>query len=306
MIVFFVLPDLKGLQKPFRIVMGFSFAIIYLSLLVKREISSKTLWPAIIGGALIVIIMVRGTFQPALLNAYFCLLGLLCIPHLLFDLKPIRKTNLNYLYILCIISFIIQFLFFSSEDGRPSLAYQFNAAGAYLFLFFLCSDILGNKYGKIIVMAMALIMLCRLLIFSIIIFYLIRYSKKYLRPLLEKLSAIKIIGISYVLFAFFSLWFIANIAVRKSDEVSFSRITHLNDMSNQMRFFSNALVMGKIYSNPLDGKVLFGFGKIENFVGTSKDPIVMPHNELFDSIVEFGLIVVVFFSVFSLLVVLFS
>lgn len=300
MIVFFILPDLKGLQKPFRILTGLSFAIIYLALLIKREISLKTLWPVVIGGLLVVLIIFKGTFQPALLNAYLCLLGLFCIPYLFFDLTPIRKTNLNYVYILCVLSFLIQFLFFSSEDGRPSLAYQFNAAGAYLFLFFICSDVLKNRYGKLLVLALSMIMLCRLLIFSIILFYIVRYSKKYFQSWFEKYNAKSIIIVSYVIFTLFTLWYIANVKVEKSGDASISRITNLNDASNQMRFLSNALVIGTIYASPFDEKVLFGFGQVENFVNTSKESVVMPHNELFDGIVEFGLITVIFFSFFSL------
>lgn len=300
MVVFFILPDLKGLQKPFRILLGMSFAIIYFALLIKNEISLKTLWPVLIGGLLITIIIFNGTFQPALLNAYLCLLGLLCIPHLFFDLTPIRKTNLHYIYILCILSFLIQFLIFSSDDGRPSLAYQFNSAGAYLFLFFICSDVLNNKLGKLIVFLLSIIMLCRLLIFSILIFYTIRYSKRYFKSWIEKFNATSIIVISNIAFTFFSLWFITNVNIQKSNDLSISRITTLNDNSNQMRFRANAIVIGTIFTAPFSEKVLLGFGKVENFVGTIAESMVMPHNELFDTIVEFGLITVVFFSFFSL------
>jgi len=299
LIVFFVLPDLKGLQKPFRIILGLSFAIIYFALLIKKEISLKTLWPVVIGAFFVSLILYKGTFQAALVNAYLCLLGLFCLPHLFFTITPIRKTNLNYIYIVCILSFLVQFLFFSSDDGRPSLAYQFNAAGAYLFLFFLFCDILDFKLGKLIVFVLSLIMLCRLLIFSIILFYLIRYSKNKYRDWLEKINATSIIITSYIFFTLFSLWYVANVKVEKSNGISISRISRLNDASNQMRFFSNTLVIGAIYADPLDEKVLFGFGHVENFLNTIKESAVMPHNELFDAIVEFGIITVLFFSLFS-------
>ena len=300
MIVFFVLPDLKGLQKPFRILLGLSFATIYLALLIKKEISLKTLWPVVIGGLLVIFIIFKGTFQAALFNAYLCLLGLLCIPHLFFDLTPIRKTNLNYIYVLSVISIVIQFLFFSSNDGRPSLAYQFNAAGAYLFLFFILSDILNIKLGKLFVLLLSFVMLCRLLIFSIIIFYLIRHFKEYFKTWIERVSATSIIIVIYIVFTLFSLWYVANVKVEKSTGISISRISTLNDASNQMRFLANAVVIGTIYSAPFSDNVLFGFGKVENFVDTIKESVIMPHNELFDTIVEFGLITVVFFSLFSL------
>jgi hypothetical protein len=44
---------------------------------------------------------------------------------------------------------------------------------------------------------------------------------------------------------------------------------------------------------------LLGFGPVENFIRT-KDSRVMPHNELFDAIVQFGLLTVLFFAFISL------
>ena len=301
MIVFFVLPDLKGLQKPFRILLGLSFASIYFALLIKKEISPKTLWPVVVGGVLVVIMIFRGTFQAAIINAYLCLLGLLCFPHLLFNLTPIRKINLNYIYVFCVFSILIQFIFFSSVDGRPSLAYQFNSSGAYLFLFFISSSVTKNKYIKILVIALSLYMRCRLLIYSILLFYIVRHFKKYFKSWLEKLNASIIIISGFICISFFSLWYVANIkSGLSSNATGSSRIVALNDDSNQIRFLINTLVIGTIYTNPLDAKVLFGFGPVENFVKSTQGAIVMPHNEMFDAIVEFGIVAAIFFALFSL------
>ncbi len=300
MIVFFVLPDPEGLQKPFRILLGLSFVIIYFALLIKKEIALKTLWSVIIGGVLILIMIFRGTFQTSLINAYLCLFGLLCIPHLFFKLTPIRKSNLNYINVLCILSFIFQFMVFSSEDGRPSLAYQLNLSGAYLFLFFICSDILKNKHGKLVVFALSLVLLSRLLIFSIILFYLVRNLKKHFKLRIQKLNVTHIVIIGYVILAFFSLWYVVNIKSKIDYDTSISRIASLNDGSNRFRFLANTLVLGTIYTTPLDSKVLLGFGPVENYIKATKGSLIMPHNELFDAIVQFGIITVIFFSFFSL------
>ena len=299
MVVFFILPDPEGLQKPFRILMGLSFVIIYFALLIKKDIGRKTLWPVVIGGLLVVIMIFRGTIETSFINAYLCLFGLLCMPHLFFNLTPIRKTNLNYIHVICILSFIIQFMAYSSADGRPKLGYEINLSGAYLFLFFICSDILKNRYGKLLVIALSLLTLSRLLIFSIIIFYFIRIFKKYFRSFLQKQNVTRIAIASYIVIIFFSFWYITNIKRELVYDTSINRIATLNDASNELRFLANTLLIGTIYAAPLDAKVLFGYGRIENYINASTDSLIMPHNELLDSIVEFGIIAVLFFSLFS-------
>lgn len=300
MLIFFVLPDLKGLQKPFRILVGLSFAFIYFALLIKKEIGTKTLWPVLIGGLLIVSMFFRGTLQASFINAYLCLFGLLCIPYLFFSLTPVRKNNLNYIHVLAILSILIQFLVFSSPDGRPSLAYEINWSAAYLLLFFFYSDILNNKHGKLLVIVLSLFTLSRLLVFSIILYYLIRYFKKYFKPWLQKQNVTRFTIASYIFITFFSVWYAANVRSKLVYDTSISRIASINDDSNKLRFIANTLVIATIYSAPLDTKVLFGYGPVDNFIKATEGSLIMPHNELFDAIVQYGIITVIFFSLFSL------
>jgi len=299
MIIFFALPDPEGLQKPFRVILGLSFAIIYFALLIKKEISLKTLWPLAIGCILIVIMIFRGTFQTCLINIYLCMFGLLCIPHLYFNLTPIRKTNLNYIHVFCILSLLLQFFFYSSGDGRPKLAYEINLSGAYLFLFFIASDILNNKHGKLLVIVLSLFTLSRLLIFSILLYYLIKYSKKYFKCLLKKLNATSLIIASYIFIAFFSFWYVVSVKSAIDYDTSINRIATLNDGSNKLRFLANTMAIASIYKDPLSAKTLLGSGSVENFIKESKGALIIPHNELFDAIIEFGLIMVIFFALFS-------
>ncbi len=300
MIVFFVLPDPEGLQKPFRILIGLSFIIIYFALLIKKEIDRKTLWLVLTGGFFVVLMFLRGTLQTSFINAYLCLFGLLCMPYLFFSLTPIRKSNLIYIHVLAIVSILIQFLIFSSADGRPKLAYEINLSAAYLFLFFLCSDVLKSKHGKLLVIALSLFTLSRLLIFSIILFYLVRFTKKYFQSWIQKQNVTRLAIASYIFVTFFSLWYVANIKSQIAYDTSISRLANLNDGSNELRFVANTLVIGTIYAAPLDSKVLFGFGPVENFITATKGSLIMPHNELFDAIVQFGIITVIFFSFISL------
>jgi hypothetical protein len=299
MIIFFVLPNPEGLQKPFRIGLGLTFVVIYFALLIKKELAYKTLWPVVICGLFLLGMIWRGTLQTSFINAYLCLFGLLSIPTLFFDLTPPRSANLQYIYVLAILSILIQFMVFSSYDGRPRLAYEISLSGAYLFLFFLLSDILNNKHGKLLVLVLSLFTLSRLLIFSIVLFYLIKYTKKYFQSWLEKINMTRLAVISYVVISLFSLWYTANIKSRIAYESGISRVFNVNDGSNEIRFMVNTLVLGTIYATPLDPKVLLGFGPVENFIRT-KDSRVMPHNELFDAIVQFGLLTVLFFAFISL------
>lgn len=300
MLIFFVLPDLKGLQKPFRVLLGLTFAITYFALLIKKEIGLKTLWPVIIGGLLVASMFFRGTLQASFINAYLCLFGLLILPYLFFNLTPIRKTNLNYIHVLCILSFLIQFMVFSAPDGRPSLAYEINWSAAYLLLFFFLSDIMNNKHGKLLVIVLSLFTLSRLLVFSIILFYLVGHYKKYFKSLLLKQNVIRIAIFSYIFVTFFSLWYATNVKSKIVYDPSINRIASINDDSNKLRFIANTLVIGAIYAAPLDARVLFGYGPVNNFIKATEGSLIMPHNELFDAIVQFGIITVIFFSLFTL------
>lgn len=300
MIVFFILPDPEGLQKPFRILLGLSFVIIYFALLLKKQIGLKTLWPVFIGAFFMLLMLIRGTIQTSFINAYLCLFGLLCMPHLFFNLTPIRKSNLTYIHILAVGSILLQFLIFSSADGRPKLAYEINLSAAYLFLFFLCSDVLNNRHGKLLVIALSLFTISRLLIFSMILFYLVRYFKGYFKSWFQRQNVIHLAIASYIFVSFFSIWYVANIKTNIGYDTSINRITSVNDGSNRLRFLANTLVIGTIYTSPFDANVLFGFGPVDNFIKATKGSFIMPHNELFDGIVQFGMITVLFFSFISL------
>lgn len=299
MVIFFVIPGYEGVQKPFRIALCLSFPIIYFSLLIKKEISYNTLLPVAGVTFLLVLMAWRGTLQSSFVNAWFCLFGLLCIKHLYFDLTKERKENLCYIFLMAVISILLQFLLFRYEDGRPNLAYQFNLSGAYLFLFFIVADILDYKLGKLLVFGLSLLMVSRLLIASIVIFYLVRFGKKYFTKIIVRINAITITLICFALFSIFSIWYTSQVRSVISYESGYRRIIRLNDGSNGLRFSANTVVLKSIFTLSPNPNVIFGYGSVENFVKEKKIP-KMPHNELFDAIVEFGLLSVFFFSMITL------
>jgi hypothetical protein len=295
-----MIPDPEGMQKPFRILVALSFVFIYITQLIKRELQTKTLIPLIGAGILLIIMLNRNTIETSFFNASLCLVGILCLPFLNFKIDEIRRTNLIYIHTLCLVGILVQFLIFSSKDGRPTLAYDINLSGAYLFLFFLFSDVIKLKHGKAAIIILSLLTLSRLLIFSMLLFYLVRYIKPVFRRWLSKVNVKLIVIASYVLISVFSLWYVANIKTKVVYDNSAKRLTTLNDGSNELRFFANTLVLASIYTAPFEAKTLFGYGKVENFIKATKDSLIMPHNELFDAIVEYGIVAVVFFSIFTL------
>ncbi len=299
LVIFFVIPGYEGVQKPFRIALCLSFPVIYFSLLIKKEISYNTLFP--IAGATLLLSMMafRGTLQSSFINAWLCLFGLLCMDHLYFELTKERKENLRYIYLIAVVSILLQFLIFTNQDGRPKLAYEHNLSGAYLFLLFIAADILGSKYGKLLVIALSLFLLSRLLIFSIVIYYIVKYGKKYFPIIISKLNAVWMTLACFAFVSLFSIWYSHNRQPTITYETGVHRIVHLNDGSNELRFKANALVLSTIFTMPLEPLILLGYGPIQNFQLAKKSPI-MPHNELFYSIVEFGLLAVIFFSLFAL------
>jgi hypothetical protein len=298
-VVFFIIPDPETLQKPFRISIALLFGIIFISMIIYQQINIKLLIPIAVSGLLIWIMISRGTLQSSFINAWLCLWGLFIFPKLTFRLNEKRIFDLNTIHFLCMTSFILQFIYFSSSANRPSLGYEINLSGAYLFLFFLFSDLLERKDGKILVIALSLLLLSRLLIFSILLFYIIRYTKRYFSFKMEKIRFSIIAIVSYIMISLFSVWYIATIKSKVSYETGISRIIHLDDGSNMWRFLTNTLVMAKIYTTPSDPNILFGYGPVENFLSSTKGSWIMPHNELYDAIVEFGLISVIFFSFFT-------
>lgn len=190
-------------------------------------------------------------------------------------------------------------MIFASQGGRPNLAYQFNLSGAYLFLFFIAAEILDYRWGKLLIIAISLFLVIRLLIFSIAIYYLVKHGKKYFAKLIQKLNAMKITLASFALISLFSIWYTSNIQSDILYETGYQRLIRLNDDSNELRFNANTLVLKAIFTLSPDPKILFGYGPVENFLKAKKYPM-MPHNELFYTIVEFGLLSVIILTFFTL------
>jgi hypothetical protein len=291
-VVFFVLPEV--VQKPFRICIGLLFLIIYVTLLIKKQVKLSSL--LLMSGLIITgfLIFLNGTLETAYINSLLCAAGFFVLNEIKFEIDPLREKNLNILFYICCLSIIIQFLIFR-HNGRPKLSYEINLSGAYLFLFFLLSDALGKKSGKFLVIILSLLILSRLLIFSILLFYLARYLKKLFRPI--KLNYVLIMVCAYLFISLFSVWFVMNNKPVISYDEKITRVTTLNDNSNYLRFATNSKILLNIATR--DKNLVLGYGNPLNSKAYFKQFFIMPHNELFDFLIEFGLVALILFIIIS-------
>lgn len=299
MLLFFIIPGIEIVQKPFRILLCGIFPIIWAALIIKKEISYRTITPVIGATILMALMAIQGTLQSSFINVWLSLFGLLTIDHLFFEMTDQRRENLRYLFLLALLSFLIQLLNFSYQDGRPTLAYEINLSGAYLFLFFLAAEVLNFKVGKWIVMAISLFLLSRLLIFSIIIYFLVKSSKGYFIRWINKVNALTMALTCYLLVCLFSVWYTSNVKSQITYESGPGRIVRINDGSNKLRFQSNSIALKSIATWPVKKESILGYGPIENFL-SAHNTRFMPHNEVIDGIVEFGLLTVIFLSLFTM------
>lgn len=289
-IVFFIIPE--SLQKPFRILIGMGFFFVFFALYQARKIKLFSIIPFLILFIISIALFIKGSFQSSFLNSFLCLFAFFYIEKLSFEITSFRKRILDILYYLVCFSFIIQFLIFDFR-GRPTLSYEINLSGAYLFLFFLYSDSIGKRSGKILIIILSLFMLSRLLIFAIMVFYIVRIGKKLLFSIRTKFSLTFIIFVAYISFSFYTAWYILNFIPTISYQDDISRVVNLNDGSNLIRFSTNAKVLASI--GTLDEKLIWGYGDVH---GRNYRKVfhAMPHNEVFDFLVEFGLIALLAFA----------
>lgn len=212
-----------------------------------------------------------------------------------FTDKQKKKARL-FAVILCL-CMTIQLLIFRSDDGRPNLGYELNWSAAYLFLFFIYSDYIKFKCGKIFVICASLLLLSRLLILSIILYYVVSIIIRLL-PENFRLNWGLFEIITYIAFFLFNAYFLLNVEKGDSYDTSINRVSSVNDGSNMLRFTININVISNL---PSDDKFLFGYGQISKGASAHYSNIytLMPHNELLDGIAEFGYIFVIFSWIFS-------
>lgn len=300
-IVFWILPE--PVQKFFRILLlVFSFYLFFL-LSIHGKIKKRTYFFISLITILFIIICLHGGFQTSLVNTYLSSFAVGCYPFIYRSFTNKELHIARKISYICCLSLFLQLCICRSADGRPSLLYEINWSGAYLFLFFLYCDRIKFTFGKIFVSIASLLILSRLLIYSIVFFYIVRYGK----PIIARYN-IKwgvVFPCVLVLFYIFNFYFLLNVDIEGAYDTSISRITTVNDGSNKLRFSINVNLLNGLFVEN-DTNLRFGYGQISR--GSNPEYtnayFLMPHNEFLDSIAEIGYIaticlIIFIFPVFS-------
>ena len=297
--LFWGIPEI--FQKPFKILL--LLFLFYISLIYIRR-KGNILWGLI--GPLIGIVLfgnsiIHTNFQTSVLNislSFFCIPLVSGFAHKFTDIQKQKARKIAVILCFCM---FMQLCIFRSGDGRPTLGYEINWSAAYLFIFYIYCDYIGSKIGKWFVIITSFLLLSRLLILSLIvcvvlkwIFNKLNFNFKFNLYLVELLV--------YISFFAFNVYFLANVEKGDDYDTSINRLSSVNDGSNMLRFTINVkLLDGLIY----DENLKFGYGQIAtsnntNLYNEYKDRyFLMPHNELLDTIAEFGYIFTLFSWFFS-------
>ena len=295
-VIFFILPE--PLQKIFRIGLGVFFLYYAYTLIYNRKISFYNIVKIHLLIITILLVILKDGFQTSIINILLCVFGVFVIKDsTIYNYKDERIFK--YLYYLSIFSMILQLLFFRSQDGRPNLSYEINLSGAYLFLFFLLSVITKKRIGELFVIAASFLLLSRLLIFAIALYYVFILIRNIIPKTIFKISFKYVYSLLVVVFFIFNFWFLLNVTIESAYKSDASRVTELNDGSNKLRFLINSKVIMGLFIEK-DEKFKFGYGQVSKGLSEeySSKYTLMPHNELLVSVVEFGYVFTIICFIF--------
>lgn len=229
------------------------------------------------------------TFDTSVLMVTLSLAPVYYFSKLQFKLSKRRFNKLKKILYLWLFFIVIQMMFFR-YNGRPTLSYEINQSGSYLFLFYLLAGILNLKYCKLVICFLALLLLSRLLILCIIIFEVIKIIRRNLNFERIHISYPFLILTASALISVFSIWYYINMSgkiVEGSDNSS--RLTQFNDGSNYLRFKINSEILFNLISNEDDELLKVGYGDLAKNKAYRELYFLMPHNELFKAIAQFGI-----------------
>lgn len=292
--ILFCIPGM--VQLPFRVM-----CLILFNIYVFYRHKSISLQNVSIGVIIVLFIcfkLKRNTFDTSLL-----MIALSIFPVYYFYKFKIRfsKKVLHSLYIassIWIIGIVIQMSIFR-YNGRPTLGYEINQSGSYLFLIYLLSDILKYRYKKIIIVILSCLLLSRLLLGCIIVFELIKLVKPKISFIVNRFTYTNLIILSAIAISIFSLWYFINMSGNITDgSDGIDRLSNLNDGSNYLRFKINSEILINLLTNEDIRLLQDGYGDLGKNSEYRNIYYLMPHNELYKAIAQFG----IFFTLICFLI----
>jgi hypothetical protein len=295
--MFYLIPD--PIQVPFRGILLFAYLAVYVITQFNQNFKLAHFW--IIGALLVVfgLSLTAGAMHGSFFLVSLSLFPVLMIKDLAFDVTPKRELVLRVLAYLGALGIIVQMCFFR-YDGRPRMGYEINLTGAFLFMFLLYCDACRIWWGKWLVLFLSFLLLSRLLIFSIIGFYLIRWGKRWVFSRKKKPNVYLLMIVATIVTWIFSAWYVLHMADSVvNGESDASRLSTLNDGSNFLRFEINTFIVGALLTNSDPHLVNGGYGIVAQNPEYVDKYVLMPHNELLKSVAEFGLIATILFWLVS-------
>ena len=297
--IIYCLPS--NIQLPFRVI----FLLLLNYIVISRLNNKQTIKVWMIFGIVLWYILWKfynNTFDSSLLIITFSILPIYYFNKISFNSFENRTRPIKYFYFL-LLCILIQMSVYSFA-GRPNLSYEINQSGSYLFLLYLVFSLFRFRVGKIVIILLSFLLLSRLLVLCILLYEFIKYLKdrKFFNSLLNllHLSYTKLIVLSYVFIGVLSFWFIINMSgslVEGSNDSS--RLFNFNDGSNFLRFKINATILYNIFVEYDEALVFGGYGNLSENKLYMEEYMMMPHNEFFKSIAQFGLLFTLFCFIIS-------
>lgn len=291
-VLFFWIP--ASIQVPFRVFILFLFNI-YAFGICKNKI--KYLCPFVLVTFFILYKIECGSFDNSLLMVLFSVSPILCF-NSVGDRLFVKRRIIYVSCIIAIIGAIIQLCIFR-YNGRPTLSYEINHSGSFVFLLFLYCDYIGFKIGRVIVALFSLLLLSRLCILGILLVFIVRFIKYILLNQSFKVSYFIVIILLGVATSAFSIWYTLNMkdSITATSDSS-DRLKGVNDGSNYYRFMINSRVLMDIYDG--NKKMLYeGYGDLAKDDDYSTSFGSQPHNELIKHTAQYGLLFTLFLMFIS-------
>lgn len=290
-VLFYWIP--ASIQVPFRVLILF-----LINLYVFGRCKNKILYlcPFIVVSYFILYKIECGSFDNSLLMVLFSVSPVLCFS-IIGDRLFVKKRIIYICCIIAIIGAIIQLCIFR-YNGRPTLSYEINHSGSFIFLLFLYCDYIGYKVGRVIVAFFSLLLLSRLCILCILLVYFIRFAKNIFLKQSFNFSYFLVIIMFGIATSVFSIWYTLNMKDSITATTNDSdRLKGVNDGSNYYRFMINSRILFDIYDG---NKIMIyeGYGDLAKEDDYSTSFGSQPHNELIKHTAQYGLL----FTIFLLLI----